>query len=77
MIDEKYLRERLWKCPYAYDDFVEGTIYMVKKYASEEQYQELIDVLENNPEIEYPEIVRMTRYRKQIILVDGKPQTAD
>ena len=36
-IDYDYLRERLRKCPHAYEDFVEGTIVKIKQEATEQE----------------------------------------
>lgn len=64
VVDKEYLRKRLWEVPYAYTDFVEGTIALTEKYGTQEQYNELLRVLKEKPEISYSEIVKMTQYRR-------------
>lgn len=68
-IDYDYLRERLWKCPHAYEDFVEGTIVKIKQEATEQDYNELVQILENNPDISYSEIVKLTQYSKREVII--------
>ncbi len=60
-VDKEFLKKRLWEVPYAYTDFVDGTIAIVEKYGTQDQYNELLKALED-PDISYSEIVKMTEY---------------
>ena len=71
-MDMKKLRELLKNVPGSYYDFVEGIIDTMKDYGNKERYNELVESIEKNPDIDTDDIIEMTRYPEipKVVIVD-------